>query len=72
MEGLAKAKEEGIVKAVGISCHNWDAMAEAAQNPWCDIILARLNPFQSHMDGTPEDVNVLLGKAGKTGKVLWE
>lgn len=31
MEGLAKAKEEGIVKAVGISCHNWDAMAEAAQ-----------------------------------------
>lgn len=43
MEGLAKAKEEGIVKAVGISCHNWDAMAEAAQNPWCDIILAALN-----------------------------
>lgn len=68
MEGLAKAKEEGIVKAVGISCHNWDAMAEAAQNPWCDIVLARLNPFQSHMDGTPEDVNVLLGKARENGK----
>lgn len=43
-------------------------MAEAAQNPWCDIILARLNPFQSHMDGTPEDVNALLGKARENGK----
>src|SRR5690554_1579832 len=24
MEGLSKAKEEGIIKAVGVSCHNWD------------------------------------------------
>lgn len=68
MDGLARAKEDGIVKAVGISCHNWDAMVQAANNPWCDIILARLNPFQSHMDGTPEDVNALLGKARDNGK----
>lgn len=68
MDGLAKAKEDGVVKAVGISCHNWDALVEAANNPWCDIILARLNPFQSHMDGTPEDINAVLGKARENGK----
>lgn len=68
MDGLAQAKQDGIVKAVGVSCHNWDALVEAANNPWCDIILARLNPFQSHMDGTLEDVNALLGKAREKGK----
>ena len=24
MDGLAKAKQDGIVKAVGVSCHNWE------------------------------------------------
>lgn len=68
MDGFARAKEEGIVKAVGVSCHSWDAMVQAVDNPWCDIILARLNSFQSHMDGTPEEVNALLGKAREKGK----
>ena len=67
MEGLSKAKEEGIIKAVGVSCHNWDAMVEAVDNPWVDVIMARINPFQSHMDGTPDMVKELLGKAKKNG-----
>lgn len=58
------------MKAVGVSCHNWEALVEAVDNPWCDVILARLNPFQSHMDGTVEAVNELLGKARKKGKGL--
>ena len=68
MEGLSKAKQEGIIKAVGVSCHNWDAMVEAVNSPWVDVILARINPFQSHMDGTPDRVKELLGKAKKNGK----
>lgn len=67
MEGLSKAKQDGIIKAVGVSCHNWDAMVEAADNPWVDVIMARINPFQSHMDGTPDVVKELLGKAKKNG-----
>ncbi len=67
MDGLARAKEDGIVKAVGVSCHNWDAMVQAVENPWCDVLLARLNPFQTLMDGTPEAVNELLGKARAKG-----
>lgn len=68
MDGFSKAKQDGIVKAVGVSCHSWDALVQATNCPWVDVILARLNPFQSHMDGTTEAVNELLGKARANGK----
>lgn len=68
MDGLSEAKQKGIVKAVGVSCHSWDALVQAAENPWVDVIMARINPFQSHMDNTPEAINELLGKAIKNGK----
>ncbi len=68
VDGLYKAKQDGIVKAIGVSCHNWDAMAEAVEDPWVDVILARINPFGKHMDGTPEAVMGLLEKARKNGK----
>ena len=68
MEGLSKAKQDGIVRAVGVSCHNWDAMVNAVENPWVDVILARINPYQTHMDHTPEVVSELLGKAKERGK----
>lgn len=70
MDGLAKAKQDGLIKAVGVSCHNWDAMAEAVDSPWVDVILARINPFQSNMDGTPDAVSELLGRAKANGKGL--
>lgn len=68
VDGLYKAKQDGLVKAVGVSCHNWDAMAEAVEDPWVDVILARINPFGVHMDGTPEAVMGLLEKARINGK----
>jgi predicted aldo/keto reductase-like oxidoreductase len=68
MEGFLKAKQQGIVKAVGVSCHNWDAMKLAVEDPWVDVILARINPFNVHMDGTPEAVMGLLETAKKNGK----
>ena len=70
MEGFSEAKEKGIVKAVGVSCHSWEAMVEAINNPWCDVFLARVNPFQSHMDNTPEEVKKLLAQARDKGKGL--
>lgn len=68
MDGFSKAKQDGIVKAVGVSCHSWEALVQAVENPWVDVIMARLNPFQTHMDGTPEAINQLLGKAKEKGK----
>ncbi|MDR3194776.1 MAG: aldo/keto reductase [Tannerella sp.] len=68
MDALSKAKQDGIVKAVGISCHDINALNEAAVNPWVDVIMARINPFGSKMDGTPEEVNAVLEKAQQNGK----
>ena len=67
MDGLLKAKQDGVVKAVGVSCHNWEAMVEAVDNPWVDVIMARINPFQTNMDNTPDVVSELLGKAKQKG-----
>jgi predicted aldo/keto reductase-like oxidoreductase len=68
MDGLSKAKQDGIVKSVGVSCHNWDALVEAVASPWVDVIMARINPFGTLMDNTPEAVKELLGKARRNGK----
>ena len=68
MDGLSEAKAKGIIKTVGISCHNMDAMIEAASNPWVDVLLARINNQGSKMDGTPEQVMKVLATARKNGK----
>ncbi len=68
LDGFARAKQDGVIKAIGVSCHNWKAMEEAVDDPWVDVILARINPFGTHMDGTPEAVMGLLEKARKNGK----
>ncbi len=68
IDALSKAKQDGIIKTVGVSCHNWDAMKVAVEDPWVDVILARINPFHNHMDGTPPDVMGLLETARRNGK----
>ena len=65
---FSEAKQKGIIKAVGVSCHNIDALRVAADDPWVDVILSRINPFQSHMDGTPDQINAILEKARNNGK----
>ena len=68
MDAFSKAKQAGIVKAVGVSCHNLDALAESAGNPWVDVIMARINPFGTAMDGTPDAVTAILERAKENGK----
>ncbi len=68
MDGLSEAKAKGIIKAVGVSCHSWEALVDAENTPWVEVLQARINPFGSHMDGSLEDVNALLGRARLKGK----
>jgi len=68
MEGFQKAKKNGKVRAVGVSCHNIDALREAAVNPWVDVIMARINPFGTLMDGSPTEISDILATAKKNGK----
>lgn len=68
IDGLSKAKQDGIIKAVGVSCHNIDALRLAATHPWIDVIMARINPFGSKMDGTPDEIKDILAQAQANGK----
>jgi len=70
MEALTEAKQRGQIRAIGISCHNLEALEVAAESPWVDVILARLNPFGAKMDGTPEEVIPVLTKARQNGKAI--
>ena len=70
MEALSEAKAKKQVRAVGVSCHDLRALKTAAQCPWVDVILARINPKGVSMDGPVEEVVPVLKTAKANGKAL--
>ena len=68
MDALAEAKEEGIIRAHGISCHSLEALETAADEPWVDVDLARFNPGGARMDADVDTVQKVLTRMKKNGK----
>ncbi len=68
MEVLAKAREQGIVRAHGVSCHSLGALEAAANSDWVQVDLARINPFGARMDDTVEKVVPVLERMHNDGK----
>ena len=68
MDALSEMKEKGIIRAHGCSCHKIDALRLAAQSPWVDVMLSRINPIGSHMDAAPETVKATLAQGRANGK----
>jgi aryl-alcohol dehydrogenase-like predicted oxidoreductase len=68
MEVLARAKESGIVRAHGVSCHTLAALRLAARTPWVDVDLARINPAGVEMDADPATVIGVLRQMKAAGK----
>ena len=68
MDDYSEAKQKGIIKQVGLSCHDFGAMEIAAESPWADVLLARINYDGAKMDGTPPDVMSVLKRAKENGK----
>lgn len=68
MDDYSEAKQKGIIKQVGLSCHDFGAMQIAAENKWADVLLARINYDGAKMDGSPENVMKVLKKAKDNGK----
>jgi predicted aldo/keto reductase-like oxidoreductase len=68
MDDMQRAKDDGIIKKIGISAHNLDALKEAAESEWVDVILARINHVGTRMDDKPEKVMPVLEQARKNGK----
>lgn len=50
MDVLSELKQKGWIRAVGCSCHSFEALQAAAEEPWVEIDLARINPFAKVMD----------------------
>jgi len=69
---LDELKDKGAVRAVGVSCHNFDALKVASAHPWVDIILARINNVgqEAYMDASVEEVVPVLKQAKANGKAI--
>ncbi len=50
-DAFSEAKEKGIIRAHGVSCHGLPALREVAACGWVDVNLARCNHRGHHMDG---------------------
>lgn len=68
MDDFKEAQQKGIIKKVGLSCHDLGALKVAAESDWPDVILSRINHDGARMDGKPVDVMPVLQKAKQTGK----
>jgi predicted aldo/keto reductase-like oxidoreductase len=70
---LSEMKRKGAVRAVGVSCHDLGALRVAAEHPWVDVILARVNHKcgkEYVCDGTLEEVTSALRTARENGKAI--
>jgi len=68
MDVLSEAKDKGVIRAHGVSCHSLPALRAAAASPWVDIDLVRLNPIGSHMDADPDTVISVIKEMRAQGK----
>jgi len=70
MDVLSEAKEKGIIRAHGCSCHSIEALRAAAKSPWVEVDLARINPVGSYMDDRPDTVLGVLKEMKAAGKAV--
>src|SRR5579859_6443477 len=70
MDMLSEAKQKGIIRAHGCSCHSIDALRAAAKSPWVEVDLARINPIGAYMDSDPATVISVLKEMKSAGKAV--
>ncbi len=68
MAVLSEAREKGIVRTHGTSCHTLEALRTAAANPWVEVDLVRFNPAQVAMDADPQTVLSVIREMKAKGK----
>jgi aryl-alcohol dehydrogenase-like predicted oxidoreductase len=68
MDVFEDAKQKGIIRAHGVSCHTIEALRAAAKSPWVEVDLVRVNPIGSHMDADPDTVVSVIKEMKAAGK----
>jgi predicted aldo/keto reductase-like oxidoreductase len=51
MDAFDDAKQKGVIRVKGVSCHGLPALTAATHADWVDVHLARINHRGHHMDG---------------------
>ncbi len=65
---LSEAKARGQIRALGVSCHTFASLKQVPVTDWADVVLVRINPFNSHMDGPVEEVVPVIQAIHDAGK----
>lgn len=68
MDVLSRAREDGIIRAHGVSCHSLGALEAAAKSDWVQVDLARINPAGVIMDADVTTVEKVLRQMKNAGK----
>ncbi len=68
MDVLSEAKEKGVIRAHGCSCHSIEALRAATKSPWVEVHLVRINPIGSYMDSDPTTVVSVMREMRAAGK----
>jgi aryl-alcohol dehydrogenase-like predicted oxidoreductase len=68
MQAMAELKAHRTIRSHGVSCHSLVSLETAADEPWVDVIHARINPFGVAMDAEPDRVVPVLQRAKANGK----
>lgn len=71
MEALSRAREQGKVRAVGVSCHGLGALRAAAETDWAEVVLARINAAGVNMDASPAEVVPVIERLYASGKAIY-
>jgi len=71
MEVLDEAKRKGILRAHGVSCHDFGAFQSAAKEPWVDVVLSRINHSGVHMDASVPEVIEVMADMHARGKGIY-
>ncbi len=65
MDVLSEARQKGVIRAHGVSCHSLPALRAAAASPWVEVDLVRIG---SHMDADPDVVIGVIKQMRAQGK----
>jgi predicted aldo/keto reductase-like oxidoreductase len=70
MEALSRAKEQGKIRAVGVSCHGLGPLRQAAASDWVEVVLARINSAGASMSASPSEVVPILEELYASDKAV--
>ena len=68
MDVLSEAKEKGVIRAHGCSCHSIEALRAATKSSWVEVHLLRINPVGAFMDSDPNTVVSVVREMRAAGK----